>query len=264
MAAANLRSGQMFTDLDPLRLGILLCGALIAGFTTGFAGFGTGLVSSGLWFYVLPAPMVPPLVVLASLAAQLVGMMTVRKAFEWRRALPYMIGGALGVPLGVMALRAASPDLLRSCVGGFLVVYALSQLCGLARVTIGPRGGWPASSTVGVGGGFLGGFAGLSGPLPLIWLQLQGGPVDRQRAVYQPFNMVVLGLAGVGMIIGGQLAGDVWYVASLCLPVTLFGAWIGARVYTGVSLETFRRVVLALLLVSGSILVGQAMFRSAD
>lgn len=249
----------MAAQPDIASLAIVLLGALVAGFTTGFAGFGTGLVSSGLWFYALPAPMVPPLVVLASLAAQLVGMVTVRKAFDWRRTVPYIVGGVLGVPLGVLALRAATPDLLRSCVGGFLVLYAIVQLCGLAQVTIGRRGGWPASATVGAGGGFLGGFAGLSGPLPLIWLQLQGGPSDSQRAVYQPYNMVVLGLAGIGMAISGQLDGDALFVAGLCLPATLLGAWIGARLYTGVSVETFRRVVLVLLLVSGSILVGQAL-----
>ena len=33
---------------------IVLLGALLAGFTTGFAGFGTGLVASGLWFHALP------------------------------------------------------------------------------------------------------------------------------------------------------------------------------------------------------------------
>ena len=38
--------------------------------------------------------------------------------------------------------------------------------------------------------GFTTGFAGfgLSGPLPLIWLQLRGETSDRQRAIYQPFN----------------------------------------------------------------------------
>jgi uncharacterized membrane protein YfcA len=49
---------------------IVLLGALAARFTTGFAGFGTGLVASGLWFHPLPASMVPPLVALASVAAQ--------------------------------------------------------------------------------------------------------------------------------------------------------------------------------------------------
>ena len=76
------------TSLDFPTLVIVIAGALLAGFTTGFAGFGTGLVASGIWFHALPAAMVPPLVALASVAAQMVGLVTVRKAFDWPRARP--------------------------------------------------------------------------------------------------------------------------------------------------------------------------------
>lgn len=245
-------------SLDPANLAIVVLGAFVAGFTTGFAGFGTGLVASGLWFHALPAPMVPPLVALASVAAQLVGLISVRKAFAWRAALPYLLGGAVGVPLGVLALAAASPFLLRTSVGCFLLGYAAFQLAQRRPAAIGDWGGRPADAMVGVGGGFLGGFAGLSGPLPLVWLQLRGGPGDRQRATYQPFNIVVLALAALGMGLAGQIGVSTLAVALLCLPVTLVGAWIGARAYLGVSERTFQRIVLLLLMASGVILLAQA------
>src|SRR3984893_3846768 len=97
-------------------LAIVVVGSLVAGFTTGFAGFGTGLVASGLWFHALPAAMVPPLVALASVAGQLVGLVTVRRAFDWPRMMPYLVGGAIGIPLGVGALAAVSPFWLRTSV----------------------------------------------------------------------------------------------------------------------------------------------------
>lgn len=99
----------------------------------------------------------------------------------------------------------------------------------------------------------------MSGPLPLIWLQLRGGESDSQRATYQPFNLVVLTLASIGMAISGQITMHVLWIAFLCLPVTLVGAWIGARVYVGISAQIFQRVVLCLLLVSGCILIAQAL-----
>jgi hypothetical protein len=243
---------------DATALAFVLLGALVAGFTTGFAGFGTGLVASGLWFHALPAPMVPPLVALAAVAAQLIGLVTVRKSFEWGRAAPYLLGGVLGVPFGVAALAIASPGVLRLSVGLFLAVYAGFQLLGLARRGIGAWGGKGADCTVGIAGGFLGGFAGLSGALPLVWLQLRGGPSSGQRATYQPFNLIVLALASLGMALSGALDGRVLTVAALCLPVTLAGAWLGARVYTGVSEATFQRMVMVLLLGSGAILIAKA------
>jgi len=244
---------------DASELAIVLIGALVAGFVTGFAGFGTGLVSAGLWFHALPAPMVPPLVALASVAAQIVGLATVRKAFEWRRATPYLLGGFAGVPLGVAALSFATPELLRISVGGFLVAYAVFQLSGVARLRMGGWGGRPSDAAVGLGGGFLGGFAGLSGPLPLIWLQMRGGTSAEQRATYQPFNLIVLLAASAGMAASGAIDGSVLAVAGLCLPATLIGAWLGARVYTGVSEAAFRRIVLMLLLISGTVLVVQSL-----
>jgi uncharacterized membrane protein YfcA len=247
------------TSLDLATLFIVFAGALIAGFTTGFAGFGTGLVASGLWFHALPAAMVPPLVALASVAGQIVGVVTLRKAVDWPRAMPFLIGGALGIPLGVAALAAVSPFLLKVSAGAFLVLYSSYQLLVRRQREIGAWGGRWADGLVGVGGGFLGGFAGLSAPLPLMWLQLRGGAADSQRAVYQPFNLIVLTLASVGMAIGGQITTRVLWVALFCLPVTLIGAWIGARLYGAVSASTFQRLVLCVLLASGGLLIVQAL-----
>lgn len=239
------------------QLAFVLLGALVAGFTTGFAGFGTGLVASGLWYHALPAAFVPPLVAMASVAAQLVGLVAVRKAFDWDRALPYLGGAAIGVPLGVLILQQVSPASLRFSVGAFLVLYAGFQLAGAGRFSIPRWGGRRADGAVGVAGGLLGGFAGLSGPLPVIWLQMRGGPSAAQRAVYQPFNLLALGVASLGMGVSGAITASVLWVAALCLPVTLFGAWAGARIYVGVSENAFRRIVLALLVVSGAVLVLQ-------
>ncbi len=247
------------TSLDLATLLIVLAGALVAGFTTGFAGFGTGLVASGLWFHALPAAMVPPLVALASVAGQIIGFVIVRKAFDWPRLMPYLAGGALGIPLGVAALAGVSPFWLKTLAGGFLVVYSGYQLLVPRRAEIGAWGGRWADGLVGMGGGFLGGFAGLSAPLPVMWLQLRGGPTDSQRAIYQPFNLIVLALASGGMAIDGQIDGQVMWIALFCLPVTLAGAWVGAQLYGAVSVRTFQRLVLVLLLASGGILIAQAL-----
>ena len=75
------------TTLDLSALIIVMFGAVVAGFITGLAGFGTALVASGLWFHALPATTVPPLVALSSVVAQIVGLSTVRKSFDWSRHL---------------------------------------------------------------------------------------------------------------------------------------------------------------------------------
>ncbi len=245
-------------SFDPATIAIAVAGALVAGFTTGFAGFGTGVVASGLWFHVLPAAMVPPLVALASVAGQAVGLVTVRITFDRKRTLPFLMGGAVGIPFGLAALAAVSPFWLKTAAGAFLVAYSAYQLLVRRRSEIGGWGGRWADGMVGIGSGFLGGFAGLSAPLLVMWLQLRGGAVDSQRAIYQPFNLIVLALASAGMVIDGQITAPVWWIALFCLPATLAGAWIGARLYGAVSPSTFQRLVLILLLASGGVLLAHA------
>ena len=234
-------------------------GALVAGFVSGFAGFGTGLVASGFWFLALPAPSVPPLIVCTSVVAQLMALLRLRRSLDWRGVSPYLLGGILGLPFGIMALRVAAPSLLRVTVGVFLIAYALVQLSAIRHWSVGRWGGRWADTAVGCGGGFLGGFAGLSGPLPLIWLQLRGGPSAGQRMIYQPFNLVILALAGIGMVMTGQIGGAVVTAAAGCLPLTILGTWIGLRLYSAAGEAVFKRIVLVLLMVSGGILVAQSV-----
>jgi len=241
-----------------LSLAIVLVGAVLAGFTTGFAGFGTGLVACGLWFYALPAGYVPPLVALVAIAGHVVGLLTLRRSIDWRPAWPYLVGGAVGVPLGVWALSMASPALLRTSIGAFLVAYALFRLWRSRPAPWVARRGRASDGLIGVGGGFLGGFSGLSGPLPLIWVQLRGLPADAQRAVYQPFNLVVLALASMAMAVGGQMNAEILRTALVCIPVAIASAWIGARAYIGLSPAVFEEIVLVLLLLSGTILLAQS------
>ncbi len=253
---------ELFLGLDTVNLVIVISGALIAGFTTGFAGFGTGLVVAGFWFSALPPHMVPPLIVIAALSAQAVGLSTQRPTLNWRKILPFVIPGCLGVPIGIYALSQASPIALQLIVGGFLMAYAAVQFSGLGRLSIGSMGGRLADALVGGAGGLLGGFAGLSGPLPIVWLQIRGGPSHSQLAIYRPYSLVVLSMAAFGMAIGGHIDQPVLSMALLCTPFTLIGARIGSTLSLSINEILFRQLVLTLLLISGVALMLQSLTAS--
>lgn len=246
-------------DVELLTLCLLFAGALVAGFVSGYAGFGTGLIASGFWFLALPAASVPPLIVITSVTAQIIALVRLRQYFNWQMVAPYLAGGIAGVPAGVLTLHLASPTMLRITVGVCLVLYASVQLSRIRRLTIRTWGGKGSDVAVGTGAGFLGGFAGLPGPLPLIWLQLRGGSSAEQRGIYQPFNLIILILAGTGMLIAGRVDMVVVKASVICLPATILGTWFGLRLYTRTSENIFRNVVLSLLMISGSILLIQAI-----
>jgi len=234
---------------EALILVMLVAG--VAGFVTGLTGFGTALVAVGLWLHLLPPAFVPPLAVISSVVAQLASVPVVRGAIRWRDLAPYLVGGAVGVPLGVALLHSASPSFLRLTVGGFLVGFAVWELTGRGRGSLEALDSRVADLCVGAGGGLLGGFAGLSAPVPVVWLRLRGGTPDAQRAIYQPFNLLVLTWAGLTMASAGLVTSGVIVIAAFCIPVILLGASLGARLYSRLEHTHFRRIVLALLVASG-------------
>jgi uncharacterized membrane protein YfcA len=235
-------------------LAVLAFGALCGGFVTGLAGFGTGLTALGLWLHVVSPAIAAALVAVCSVAGQLQSLYAVRRAVAWSRAWPFLVGGVLGVPLGVAALRVVEPRALKVFLGILLVGYTGLTLA-LRRLPTVSAGGKLADAVVGFGGGTLGGVAGLSGPLPTIWCGLRGWSADTQRGVYQPFNLAILGLVLCVYATQGVLTRQVWSYALVCLPATFLGAFLGIRLYGRVNDRQFRLVVLWLLLVSGVVLM---------
>ena len=239
-------------------LAVVALGALVAGFVNGLAGFGTALVASGFWFLVLPAPMVPPLLVISAVAGQVVGLIRLRGRMDWRQGHWLVSGGVIGVPLGTAALLAAQPEALKLAVGLVLLAYVAAQATRLRHLRLAPRpDGW-ADRLVGFVGGVLGGFGGVSGPPPLIWLQLRGLTGAEARARYQPFNFAILALSLISMAIAGRVDAAVLGWAMVAVPLSVLGALAGVRAYGAISDAAFRRAVLALLVLSGAALLAQA------
>lgn len=237
----------------------VLAGALLGGFVNGLAGFGTGLVAMGLWLHVIDPALAAPLVVVCSVIAQVLSLMAVRRAMNWRRLWPFLAGGLAGVPIGVLALNQVPADAFRAVLGVFLVIYAAAMLLA-KRLPVVSRGGRTADVVIGFGGGVLGGAAGLSGPLPTLWCGLKGWGKGEQRAVFQSFNLTILGGALAAYAVGGVLSAEVGRLTLICLPGTVLGVWLGMKAYGRVDDGQFRRIVLWLLLLSGIVLTA-SLFR---
>lgn len=227
--------------------------ALVGATVSGLSGFAFGLVVLGLWLHVLPPVIAGPMVVICSLVVQTMSLGALRHALKWDRLLPFLIPGLLAVPLGVWLLPRVDPMLFRRCVGVFLVLYSLYQLAGPWKPVA--WGGKAADAVIGFIGGAMGGLAGLSGAVPMPWTFLRGWPKDEARAVYQPFNMAMQVAALAGMLAYGSLGREHAYYAAICLPGLLVGGALGLWLYKRVNETWFRRIVLWLLLASGTALV---------
>lgn len=231
---------------DPI---LITGGALAGGLVSGLTGFGTGLTALPVWLLALPPALASPLVILCSVVSQLQTLPAIWHAIDLRRTAPFVVGGLLGVPAGVAALPYVSPRLFQGGLGLLLMTLCTVLLLnGHYRL---PRASRLADGLVGLGGGLLGGIAGLSGPLPTLWAGLQGWSKDERRAVFQSFNLSILAVALASQAVSGYLTAEVMSLAWRALPGTLIGAWLGRRLYHRVNAEVFNRIVLLVLLIAG-------------
>jgi uncharacterized membrane protein YfcA len=235
--------------MDGVVLGLFLLAAFIGGFASGLAGFAMGFIVSGIWLHILTPIQTTTLIVGYGLLTQGYGVWKLRRALIWRNIAPFIIGGAIGVPIGTMLLTYINPAYLRSGVGGLLVIYGSY---GLAQPKLKPvPAGAAADAGIGFMNGMLAGLTGLPGFIITIWCQLRGWTKDVQRAVFQPVMLaaIVMNVISLGMV--GAITADTLQLYLLGLPAMVAGLWLGFKLYGKLDDAAFRKVILVLLLIAG-------------
>jgi len=238
-------------------LAILLSSLFLGAFVSGLAGFAMGVIVLGVWLHFLPPLQCAMLVVAFGLITQGYGTWRLRHAFEWRRIAPFVIGGAVGVPIGTAILAASDPRYFRAAVGLLIVAYGCY---GLLRPAVRiERSSRALDAAVGALNGALAGAAGIIGIVITLWCQLRGWAKDVQRSVFQPVMLCASVLSTVALASAGGASWQTAKLFALGVPVTFAGTWAGLRLYGTVSESAFRRVVLVLLMMSGASLVVRAL-----
>ena len=228
----------------------VIAGTCLAGFVQGLSGFAFGLVAMSVWAWTVEPQLAGPLVVWGSWVCQLMSVGRLRRGFAWRRVLPFLLGGALGVPLGVWLLRYMDPRLFRGAVGLILVLYCSAMLL-LARLPPLSHGGAPADAAVGWLSGVMGGLGGFTGPPVTLWCLLRRWGRDEQRATFQAFHLGMHSLTLGVYTVTGTLTTAILPLFALIVPVAILPTLAGFRLYLRLGERGFDRLVLVLLLGSG-------------
>ena len=234
----------------PLFLLATFAGALVAG----LSGFAFGLVVSAIWLYILTPLQTATLIIAFGLIVQGYSVWKLRGALDWRKLWPFVAGAALGVPVGVGILTWANPAHVRMGVGAFLVLYSLYALLRPAIPAV-KAGGAAADAGIGFLNGVLGGITGLAGILVIIWCGLRGWPKDVQRTVFQPVAVAIFAMSALWIGARGAITPEVIKLFLIGLPALFAGTWLGLKLFGRLDEATFRKIVLALLLASGALLI---------
>jgi uncharacterized membrane protein YfcA len=241
-------------DGFPLELPLFLLATFAGALVAGLSGFAFGLVAASIWLYILTPLQTATLIIGFGLLVQGYSVWKLRRALDWRKLWPFMLGAALGVPLGVSILTWANPANVRMGVGVFLVLYSLYALF---RPAIRPitAGGAVADASVGFLNGVLGGITGLAGILVTIWCGLRGWPKDVQRTIFQPVAVAIFLMSALWIGAKGAITADTIKLFLIGLSALFAGTWLGLKLFARLDEATFRKIVLALLLASGIVLI---------
>lgn len=212
------------------------------------------MVALAFWAWTLPPDSAGPLVVACSLVGQALNGRTTWRGLRMPSAWPFIAGGALGVPAGAWLLPQIDAPLFRLGFGLFLVTWCPVMLAipRLPRITFGGRG---ADALAGWMGGVLGGIGGLSGPIPTLWVTLRGWDKARQRALFQAFNTCMHILALSAFALAGLVGQCELELFAVAVPAMLLPLWAGTRLYARLGEHDYRKIVIALLLLAGLILI---------
>lgn len=235
--------------LAPSILGPLWLGGFVGAVASGGTGFAFALTASAIWLHVLDPIHATLLIVACSALMQFGTVWQLRHHVDVDRLWPFIAGGLIGIPFGVLALSYVAPAQVKMTLGAFLALFGVYALLA-PRLPVVGRGGRPLDGMIGFIGGILGGIGGYSGVLPTIWTQLRGWSKFEARAVYQPF--IIVAQVGTLLLVGTvalDRAGVVMLIA--VLPALALGGFVGWHLYGRLDERRFRQFLAVLLVASG-------------
>lgn len=232
--------------------------ATLAGFIQGVSGFAFALVATSLWAWMIEPQVLAPTVIMASLLGQLTSLSSIKTMPSVERTTPFLIGGAIGVPGGVLLLPLLDATAFRISIGVMLIIYC-SVMLGIRELPVVRGGGKSADGGIGLLAGVLGGATGVPGPPVILWCALRGWDKASQRATFQTF-FIGLQLLILGFYVAAGLvnARSLQLILVAALPI-MISSWIGSKVFRRFTDRDFQKVIFGLLLISGLALVSSGL-----
>lgn len=229
--------------------------ALAAYFVRGVAGFGSALVASPLLAQFFPLTLVVPLVVILDNGGSILQAWQHRASIAWRDLSPLLPFSLIGIALALQLHAWLQSEALKLALGLFVMAFALYQLLPLPQAHISRRWAAPA----GFLGGLVGGLFGTGGPFYVMYYRLRGLSKTVFLASLAMLFVIDGGLRILGFAWGGHYTEQhAWMLASMA-PAAWLGLRLGHRLHLGLTQTQFTRILNALLLISGSLLVWRSL-----
>ncbi len=246
---------------DAATLAIISGALIIGGVVKGVASFGLPIVSMAIMLNF-----VPPLTVLGLLVAPILvtNLWLSARAGNLgeplRRFWPMITAGVVFLFIGARLVVAIDTAVLFAFLGCFVVAFAASNLMKPRVHPLRPETERWAGPLAGALGGFLGGITTIWGPPMMMYFVMLKLPKDT--------FVRTVGLSWFSLAVpftfaywnNGIFRGDIiWMSVAACVP-SMIGIRIGEVIRERIDQQTFRRLMLVMLLIIGLNLIRRAVF----
>jgi uncharacterized protein len=238
-------------------LWILGFGAAVAGLVQGISGFAFAMVAMSIWVWGLDPLIAAPMAVFGGWFGQVISAIRVRRGWYVSILWPFVLGSAVGIPIGTQLLGLLDPNRFKLVLGSLLVICCSAMLA-TARLPKIHHGGKTADAAVGLLGGVMAPLSGFSGLAPALWATLRGYNKDAHRAVLQNFNLIVLSATLAVNVVYGRVRSDHWPQMAVVAGSLILPAIWGSKIYVGMSAAAFKNVVLWILVFAGGVMIAAA------
>lgn len=239
-------------------MGWLAFGAAVAGLVQGISGFAFAMVAMAIWVWGVDPALAAVMAVFGGWTGQVVSVLRVRRGWHLSLLWPFVLGSALGIPIGTMLLPLLDPNRFK-LVLGLLLVVCCSAMIATASLPAIRRGGRLADAGVGLLGGVMAPLSGFSGLAPALWCTLRGYTKDEHRSVMQNFNLIVLSATLASLVASGRAHAGLLPQMAVVAGALIVPSVYGSKIYIGMSPGVFKKVVLWLLILAGAAMVLAAL-----
>jgi hypothetical protein len=171
---------------------------------------------------------------------------------ELKQALPFVLAGLIGVPLGAQVLIASSEWLMKMLMGIALIFFSLLLLW---NVNIKLKRDRFGSALSGLVGGFLCGSIGMPGPPMALLLSGQGLEKTEFRRIIVIFLTAVDFVTFFYFLWIGLINSEMLLQNLRLLPAMILGFLAGSYAFDRVDEVNFRSLTLWITLISGGMLL---------
>jgi uncharacterized membrane protein YfcA len=221
-------------------------------FTQSVSGFGLALVSMPILADLIGIRTTTPLIALVAIIAEIVLLIRYQNEINLQNIWRLTAAGAVGIPLGVVALKVIDEEIVLTVLGIFILIYAIYALLKLKLPSL--EGNiWPVG--FGFVSGVIGGAYNVAGPLVIVYGNCRRWQPKEFKGNLQGFFLMGSVLAVTSHALANNITNQVLNLFFLSLPAIAMGLIAGLSLDKYLNPTLFRKIVLVGLAIAGLRLV---------